>query len=287
MNDSRFIPSYARFIAIERVNVNRISHLRAEKGKNTTQEMNDTKNSRRRGLDPKHFGFFLTLAVIMFFSPSCKHEPLVVPDDLAENGGGGGGGTDPVNPCDPNTVYFEQQILPLLISNCAVPGCHNVATDDNDEIQITSYASLMQSGIVQDGDLWEAINDDDPDDIMPRPPQAPLSPDQITLIGQWIQQGAQNNSCLSACDTSNVTYSATIAPLVQSRCIGCHSGGTPQGGLNFTSWQVLNTVAMDGRLAGAVQHQSPFASMPPTGPMLPQCQIDQFLIWINDGAPQN
>jgi hypothetical protein len=155
-----------------------------------------------------------------------------------------------------------------------------VATDDNDEIQITSYASLMQSGIVQDGDLWEAINDDDPDDIMPRPPQAPLSPDQIALIGQWIQQGAQNNSCLSACDTSNVTYSATIAPLVQSRCIGCHSGGTPQGGLNFTSWQVLNTVAMDGRLAGAVQHQSPFASMPPTGPMLPQCQIDQFLIWM-------
>lgn len=250
--------------------------------------MNEARTSYHYSLGPKHIGFILILATFLFFTPSCKHEPLVVPVDLAGgNGGGGGGGTDPVDTCDPNTVYFEQQILPLLISNCAVPGCHNVATDDNDDIQITSYATLMQSGIVQDGDLWEAITDDDPDDIMPQPPQAPLTPDQITLIGQWIQQGAQNNSCVSGCDTSHVTYSGTIVPLVQARCLGCHSGGTPQGDLNFGNWQVLNGVAMDGRLAGAIQHQAPSPSMPPSGPMLPQCRIDQFLIWINDGAPQN
>ncbi|MEO5584012.1 MAG: hypothetical protein ABIQ75_01030 [Flavobacteriales bacterium] len=249
--------------------------------------MKDTKTSGRRGMGPKHIGFLLVLATFLFFSPSCKHEPLVAPGDPAGTGNTGGGGDDPIGNCDPNTVYFEQQILPLLISNCAVPGCHNVATNDNHDIQITSYTTLMQSGIVQDGDLWDAITDNDPDDIMPRPPQAPLTPAQIALIGQWIQQGAQNNSCVSACDTSNVTYSGTIAPMVQARCQGCHSGATPQGGLNFTSWQVLNGVAMDGRLAGAIQHQYPFASMPPSGPILPQCRIDQFLIWINAGAPQN
>ncbi|MFZ1618798.1 MAG: hypothetical protein WAT41_15740, partial [Flavobacteriales bacterium] len=233
--------------------------------------MKSSKTSRRHHSGPVRIGLLLVLAAFLFFSPSCKHEPLVDPGNLFGTGNTGGGDPDPVDTCDPNTVYFDQQILPLLISNCAVPGCHNTATDDNDHIRITSYATLMQSGIVQDGDLWDAITDNDPDDIMPRPPQAPLTPAQIALIGQWIQQGTQNNTCVSACDTANVTYSGTIAPLVQARCQGCHSGATPQGGLNFTSWQVLNSVAMDGRLAGAVQHQATFASMPPTGPMLPQC----------------
>lgn len=233
---------------------------------------------------------FVAAILLLLLLPSCKHEPPFGPD-LGDHGGSGGPGPqpepEPEDTCDPNTVYFEQQILPLLISNCAVPGCHDHGTDDNDGIQIVSYGSLMQSGIVQNGDLWDAINDNDPDDRMPQPPQNPLTPEQIALIGQWIEQGAQNNSCVSGCDTTNVTYSGTIVPLVQNRCLGCHSGGSPQGGLNFGSWAVLNTVAMDGRLAGAIQHQSPYTSMPPSGPMLPQCRIDQVLAWIQDGAPNN
>jgi hypothetical protein len=221
-------------------------------------------------------------ACTVFLLPACKHEPLAG-QDLVD---GLGGNIDEPE-CDPNTAYFDQQVLPLLISNCAVPGCHDHSTSDNDHIQITSYESLMQSGIVQDGELWESINEDDPDDIMPRPPQIPLTDAQIALIGQWIQQGAPDNSCDNACDTVNVTYSGTILPLVQARCLGCHSGGSPQGDLDYSTWDMLHDVAMDGRLAGAIQHQYPFTSMPPSGPMLPPCRIDQFLIWIADGAPNN
>jgi len=228
------------------------------------------------------------LFLLVFSLPSCKHEPLVVPQGGAGQGSNGtGGGTNPTVECDPDSVYFEQQILPLLISNCAVPGCHDQATDDNDHIQITSYATLMASGTVQDGDFWEALTEDDPDKVMPRPPQSPLTPDQLALINQWIQQGFPNNSCDDACDTVNVTYSGTVFPLVQSHCLGCHSGPQPQGGLDYSSWGVLNNVAMDGRLAGAVQHQSPFAFMPPSGPMLDDCKINQILAWIADGAPNN
>lgn len=238
-----------------------------------------------------------SLAILLLLSLSgCKHEPPEEPDDLVNggnggNGGGGGGGTDP-NPCNPNVVYFEQQILPLLISNCAVPGCHNQSTNQNDHIQITSYATLMNSDIIDvgdpfDSDLWEAINETDPDDRMPRPPQNPLTPAQIALISTWLQQGAQNNSCVSGCDTTNVTYSGTIQPIIASNCLGCHQGASPQGGLNFTSWSVLNNVATTGRLAGAIQHQTPYASMPPSGPGLSQCNIDKILIWVQDGAPNN
>ncbi|MCB0763449.1 MAG: hypothetical protein KDB84_02005, partial [Flavobacteriales bacterium] len=141
----------------------------------------------------------------------CKHEPILGPMEEEDNGGGGG--PDPIDPCDPNIVYFDQQILPILISNCAVPGCHNMPTDDNDDIEITSYNTLMGSGILDtndpfDSDFWEVINDTDPDDRMPRPPQNPLSAEQLALIQQWLQQGAQNNGCVgNSCDTTNVTYS--------------------------------------------------------------------------------
>ncbi|MBK8497362.1 MAG: hypothetical protein IPL52_00760 [Flavobacteriales bacterium] len=228
------------------------------------------------------WGFVCVLGGIVV---GCKHEPPEAPAEVIVDLGGGG--EEPVA-CDSNTVWFQQQILPILISNCAIPGCHNTATDDNDEIEITSYATLMASGIVQDGDLMEAITETDPDDRMPQPPQAPLEPWQVDLIATWIQQGAQNNSCENAaCDTTNVTYSGTIRPLVQLRCQGCHSGATPQGGLNFSAWGPLNMVAMDGRLSGAIQHQPTFTAMPPSGPQLSDCRIAQFLDWVEQGAPNN
>lgn len=231
------------------------------------------------------------MAVVLVLA-GCKHEPPATPEDLGGGGNGGGGGGGGEDPCDPNVVYFEQQILPLLISNCAVPGCHNTATGQNDHIQLTSYASLMNSDIIEmgapfDSDLWEVINDTDPDDRMPRPPQAPLTAAQIDLIGTWLQQGAQNNSCVSGCDTTNVTYSGTIRPIIASNCLGCHSGGSPQGGLNFSSWAPLNSVATSGALSAVIQHQAPYPAMPPSGPGLSQCNIDKVLIWVQNGAPNN
>lgn len=220
---------------------------------------------------------------------SCVHEPPIGPE-VVDNGNGGGGGTYTGVPCDSGVVYFNQQVLPILISNCAVPGCHNTPTDDNDWLQITSYSTLMSSGKVQDGDFWEALTETDPDDVMPPPEQPGLSPAQLALIQQWLQQGAQDLNCDSyagGCDTTNVTYSIRIQPLVAAKCQGCHSGANPQGGLNFTAWSVLNTVALDGRLMGAVQHQPDYVAMPPSGAMLPQCEIDMLADWVQQGAPQN
>lgn len=185
-------------------------------------------------------------------------------------------------------MYFQQQVLPILISNCAVPGCHNTATDDNDWIQITDYNSLMNSGIVQNGDLLEAITENDPNDLMPPPPQAPLTASQISLISSWIQQGAQNNSCASSvCDTLNVTYSGSIVPLIQQRCLGCHSGGSPQGGINLSTWSAVNAVAADGRLGRSVTHDPTGIPMPPSSPIMPACEVRTFMIWIDAGAPNN
>jgi len=256
------------------------------------QNVNDTSPSRAH----RNIGVLSALALLflgLLGMVGCQHEPPVVPEEVFNGGGGGGTGPDPLDPCDPGTVYFQQQVLPIFISNCAVPGCHNLPTDENNDIQITSYESLMNSGMINMGDpfnsdLWESINDSDPDNRMPRPPQVPLPASQIAIIQQWLAQGAQNNSCENVtCDTLNVTYSGTIVPLIQQRCQGCHSGGSPQGGLNFTSWATVNSVATDGRLGAAIQHLPTGIAMPPSGGRLSDCRIQQFLIWIDAGAPNN
>ena len=233
----------------------------------------------------------LVMAVMLL--EACRHEPVMGP--IVADTSGGNGGVDPEETvvCDSTIIWFQQQVLPILTSSCTNPGeglnCHHTAVDDNDNIQITSYETLMGSGIVQDGDLMEAITETDPDDVMPPPPHTPLTQEQINLIALWIQQGAQNNSCEpSACDTIDVTYSGNIVPILQARCNSCHSGSTPSGGLNLTQWSVVNTAAANGTLEGSVRHLAdPFIPMPPSGPRLSDCRIRQIQLWIAQGAPNN
>ena len=149
-------------------------------------------------LDLMLAGVIFLLVLMMFALSSCKHQPQILPADLTggnENPGGGTVGNE--NNCDPNVVYFEQQILPIIVSNCAKSGCHN-SIDHEEDIVLNSYSSIMSDGEISAGnpgnsELYEVITETDPDDIMPPPPHSPLTSAQIALIRTWIQQGAPNN----------------------------------------------------------------------------------------------
>jgi hypothetical protein len=49
----------------------------------------------------------------------------------------------------------------------------------------------------------------------------------------------------------------------------------------------VQTVALNGKLFGAVNHSSGYSSMPKNGNKLPQCKIDEIRIWITNGALNN
>jgi len=233
-------------------------------------------------------------ALAAFLLNSCKHEPLVAPEDpFADDGGGGEQEPEPEDTCDENTIWFEQEVLNIFLTNCALSGCHGDIDPQDDELVFTSWAGITAGDTEED--IWEAINED-PDDNDHMPPLEDdngntldqLSAEEIAIIGAWISQGANNTSCEGGCQLTNVTYSGTIAPIVQDRCLGsCHAGGNPAGGIMLSSWAGLNAVAIDGRLALAVQHLPGAVAMPQSGPMLSQCRIDQILAWIQNGAPNN
>ncbi|MGV9012990.1 MAG: c-type cytochrome [Flavobacteriales bacterium] len=85
----------------------------------------------------------------------------------------------------------------------------------------------------------------------------------------------------------NVISSVTIAPLMATMCTGCHGLTNPGGSLDLTDFTTMHTITTDGRLAGIIQHQSPFKAMPPSGAGLSECHIQQVLVWIQQGAPNN
>ena len=197
-------------------------------------------------------------------------------------------------PCHPDSIYFNRDILPILQSNCAKSGCHDVSSHKEDLI-LDSYANVMASGIVKPynlngSDLYEVITETDPDKRMPEPPNQELSADQIALISKWILQGAKELTCddnAGTCDTTNVTYSGYVAPLLSAYCVGCHSGGAPSGNILLNSHASVQTLAFDGRLMGAITWTYGFSQMPKGAAKLSNCKISKIKAWVNDGAQNN
>lgn len=227
------------------------------------------------------------LVLVSLFVVSCKHEiPQPVFSDAPIDNGNGNN-----LPCDSDSVYFNMQILPFLIANCAQSGCHDAASHQ-DGVTITSYQTLMNSGIIvvgdpNDGDLIDVITETDPDKRMPPPPAALLSSQQIQLIQTWIAQGAQNLNCDGGCDTTNVTFSAVIKPIIQNKCQGCHQGTSPGGGVNLSTYLGVQGSAIDGSLMGTIQHLAGWSAMPKNTTRLPDCDIAKIRIWVDAGAPNN
>lgn len=199
--------------------------------------------------------------------------------------------------CDSNIIYFEQQILPILRSNCAKSGCHDAATHEEDII-LDSYNNIMngEEKIVRPFELsksklYKVITENDQDDVMPPPPNQRLTQEQISLISKWISQGAKDLSCeevVITCDTMNVSYSGFVAPLLNTFCVGCHSGTAPSGAISLNSHAGVKSVAINGRLMGAITWAPGYQPMPQgSTSKLSSCSIAKIKAWINQGALNN
>lgn len=236
----------------------------------------------------------LKISVLMLFMANiwaCQHDPVSNSNN-----------PDPVNPtdppvvsttCDPDTVYFQNTILPLLVSNCTESGCHN-ATDHAEGIVLTSYQQILttvENVTLNDwgeNKLIKSLEDDEIDERMPSGKPA-FTADQINQIKIWILQGAKNNSCdenSGGCDVVNGSkYSTFIQPLIQSKCKGCHSGAAPQGGISLANYQEVKAVALTGQLYNSVTKTT--AWMPKGGAQLNACSIDKIKAWVDGGALEN
>ena len=180
---------------------------------------------------------------------------------------------------------FTNDILPVLLSGCAISGCHD-ATSHRSGYTYTSYATTMGSvraGSTANSKLYQVIKNGE----MPPSTYSRFTTATIDTIGAWIKRGALNETCSTACDTvSTISFNTTLWPIVQNSCRGCHSGTTPSGGIRLESYANVSTIAASGALMGALKGTAPHSLMPP-GSALSVCKITQFKKWIANGYPNN
>jgi hypothetical protein len=92
----------------------------------------------------------------------------------------------------------------------------------------------------------------------------------------------------TSCDTSNVTFSGTIAPVLASNCLGCHSNAAASSsGNNIRLENYADVVTRVSAVIGSIKHTGTFSPMPKNGGKIKACSITQFDIWIQKGMINN
>ena len=96
----------------------------------------------------------------------------------------------------------------------------------------------------------------------------------------------------SSCDTTNITFSGTVAPIINDNSAICHTGASPLGIVHLDDYASISTQAkipagQYGSLYGAISHANGNTPMPYNGTQLSDCAILKIKKWIDAGTPDN
>jgi hypothetical protein len=228
----------------------------------------------------KNYFLSLLLLAAVFIFTLCYHDAdlSVAPQKPPQPG--------PEFKCSHDTIFFYNSVLPVILTGCAKSGCHDEATQKG-ELVLDNYYRIREQVIPFDPENSELYIKLFSNAEGRMPPDTPLDMVQKSIIYWWISQGAFNNRCDSiVCDSANVTYTISIQPILQTWCLGCHSGSNPSNGLSLTTYDETVACANSGRLMGALRHEQGYFAMPKGGYTLSPCEIDLFQKWINIGKPE-
>jgi len=115
------------------------------------------------------------------------------------------------------------------------------------------------------------------------------------IVGSFVfylsgcgKENAEQSGGGGGCDTTNVSYSKQILPIVQQNCYVCHQGPGASSGIDFSNYSALHGWAQSGYLVGDVTNAGdPYTPMPYGLPMLPECEVNTIVAWVHQGYPNN
>ncbi len=164
-----------------------------------------------------------------------------------------------------------------------------------------SQGSLLVQRILGHGDMTR----------MP-PTGDPLTPQQISTISLWIDQGAVwpdeaatqvvpargqsvTTAVTTAAGVNGIDFVRDIKPIFEASCYGCHAGGSPKGQLRLDAKTlalqggisgpvILPGNSQDSRLVHRVLGLNDEQRMPLKGQPLTENQIVLLRAWIDAGA---
>jgi cytochrome c553 len=184
-------------------------------------------------------------------------------------------------------VCFNENVLPIFISNCTMSGCHN-PQQNKGGYDLTNYDGIMKGIVARHplrSELFNSIRGSNPS--MPPRSYPKLTNKEVSYVKIWIEMGALNSSNCNSCDTTEFTFSKRVNPLMQSWCVGCHNPSNSGGSINLSGYAGVAATVTSHRLLGSLQHLQGYSPMPQNGGRLSPCDIHAIEKWINAGYPNN
>lgn len=204
---------------------------------------------------------------------------------------------------------FKTHILPILQANCTK--CHG-EEKQKDDLRLDTYEFVLKGSehgaVVVAEDLigssfFQRITlPADDDDIMP-PKDGPLSSKEITLIKNWIANGAKPEAEIAAPEPKVATkpegssvFVEYVLPILQSSCVDCHGPDKQKAGLRLDNIAAVLKGSKEGAVvkAGNPNESSLYQRitlpaddddiMPPKGDPLTKAQTDLIKLWIVSGG---
>ena len=88
------------------------------------------------------------------------------------------------------------------------------------------------------------------------------------------------------CDTTNITYTGKIAPIIAANCSACHSAITSASGNGIILDNIsgLQEQVKAGKLMGDINQLPGFNAMPQSGSRIDACSIAKIQHWVDLGA---
>ena len=94
---------------------------------------------------------------------------------------------------------------------------------------------------------------------------------------------------ISTCDTTNVTYTATVSTILTNNCNSCHgaSANISGGGISLSTYAAVKPYITNGKLINSILQNGQASAMPKNGAKLDACTINKIIVWINKGTLNN
>jgi uncharacterized membrane protein len=102
-----------------------------------------------------------------------------------------------------------------------------------------------------------------------------------------VQEELHPLSSTISCDTSNITFTGKVTDILRVNCYSCHLQSIASGGIVLDNYQSVKAVALNGRLAGSIDHLQGYSPMPQNVGQLSECDRLTIKNWIQNGSTNN
>lgn len=113
----------------------------------------------------------------------------------------------------------------------------------------------------------------------------------LVLIGsQCTYHNAEeyfNTPNTDLCDTTNMSFSTNVTPILESNCYACHNSVDQTAGITLDNYEGVKSAASQGLLLPVIKHEDGYPAMPLYSAQLDSCSINQIEAWVNQGMLNN